>query len=376
VPLHAHRAPLLSRRFLVGAGIVVGAWTMVGLLAMGQTLLSATAPPLTWNRVAQTMWSVWLWAALTPLILWFAARFALGPGTWLRCGLIHLGLAILVHVADVLLDQVGGLAVPGISGGIARQLVSESFINIFSYAATVAAGHGLAYYHLFHERRARAAELEADLVGARLAALELQLRPHFLFNSLHTIAALIRTGERDLAVRTVAEIGELLRSVLRGGDHHEVSLREELEITRRYLRIEELRFHDRLITRICVDEPALDGMVPRLVLQPLVENAVRHGVEQVGSGAVEVSAEVSGDRLVVRVTDSAPDGERTPSNGAGIALANCRERLRSLHGADFRLERTAGAAGTTVELALPYHVTPVELPGRDRGPRPWPASSR
>ena len=362
--------PLLSRRVLARSAVITGLWTLVGLLSIGQSSLSPRG--FDWSDVGHVLWSVWLWAAFTPLILHFAARFALGPGTWLRRSLVHLLLACGFHVLDVLMDRALAAAMGAETRAVATQLVSESFINIFSYAATVAAGHGLAYYHLFLERRARAAELEAELAGARLAALELQLRPHFLFNSLHTIAALIRTGEPDLAVRTVAEIGELLRAVLRGGDHHEVPLREELDITRHYLRIEELRFGDRLTTRVEVDGPALDGMVPRLVLQPLVENAVRHGVEHVGAGAVEVSARVAGDRLIVRVIDSAPDGERAPSAGSGIALANCRERLRSLHGDDFRLERTASSSGTTVELALPFHLVAVALPVEES----WRATGR
>jgi two-component system, LytTR family, sensor kinase len=356
----ADRALFASPRWLGRAALITAAWTLVGLLSIGQRSLSDV--PLEASHVVRSLWSVWLWAALTPLILRCAARFPLAPGDWVRPVLIHLLLAAAFHVADVLIDQAASAALPALVEEFRHRLVSETFINVFSYAATVAAGHALAYYRLFHERRLRAARLEAELVAARLAALELQLRPHFLFNSLHTIAALIRTGERDLAVRTVAEIGELLRAVLKGGERHEVPLREELELTRRYLGIEELRFGDRLATDIAADPDALDGMVPRLVLQPLVENAVRHGVEQVGTGRVEVNARVDGDMLVVRVIDSAPDGGRAPSGGAGIALANCRERLRSLHGAAFRLERTASPQGTTVELAVPYHVTARSLP--------------
>lgn len=356
------RAGVLGR-----AALIAASWTLVGLLSIGQHSLSAYAPPLEWIYVVRTMWSVWMWAAFTPFILHLAARFPVEPGVWRRRLLVHVALAVGFHLADVGIDAVLTIPIPWLADDFRTRLVSELFINVFSYAATVAVGQALAYYGLFHDRRVRAARLEAELAAARLAALELQLRPHFLFNSLHTIAALIRTGERDLAVRTVAEIGDILRTLLRGGVHHEVTLREELELTRRYLRIEELRFHDRLRTRVEVEPDALDGMVPRLVLQPLVENAVRHGVEQVGAGEVQVTARVSGDMLIVRVIDSAADGDRAPSNGIGIALANCRERLQSLHGAAFRLERTASAAGTTVELAVPYHLTPRVLPSVSHG---------
>jgi len=211
---------------------------------------------------------------------------------------------------------------------------------------------------------------EERLARAELRALRAQISPHFVYNALAAVAGHIHSDPEE-ARELLTEFAEFTRYAFRT-ERPYVTLADELQYVEKYLRLERARFGERLEVRVQVAPEVLGAVVPVLSLQPLVENAVRHGVEHVGAGSVEVSARVAGDRLIVRVIDSAPDGERAPSAGAGIALANCRERLRSLHGDDFRLERTASSSGTTVELALPFHLVAVALPGE----RAWRATGR
>ena len=191
----------------------------------------------------------------------------------------------------------------------------------------------------------------------------MQLRPHFLFNTLHTVASLVRTGRNADAVRTIAGLSDLLRSALRRDGTAEVPLRHELAFVERYLAIEQIRFQDRLQTRIAVAPDLLDELVPALILQPLVENAIRHGVERrAAPGRVEVEASRRNGTLVLRVQDSSPAGGAAGGavSGGGIGLSNTRARLRHLYGERQRcdLARTDDGGALAV-VELPYHRHPV-----------------
>lgn len=346
-------------RWLLGALAIFLGWTFVGLLGLGRGVLSGLSGggPLPPHALRETLVSVWLWAALTPLILHLARRYPLstsdGGGALAAHLALHLCAAALVHAADVLLDTVlMPLVGAPLHGGIARRLAGESFINVFSYLATLACGHALAYHRLYHERLSREAALQAQLSRARLQALEMQLRPHFLFNALHTIGSLVRDGQRDEAVRAVAELSELLRAVLREGGAREVPVRRELELVERYLHLQRARFPDRLVVRSAVEPAALEALVPGLILQPLAENAIRHGVEATdGPVEIDIGARVEGDTLWLTVRNSAA---ASPDLGAlGIGLSNTRERLRQLYGDRQRLELRAVQGGTLAAVALP-----------------------
>src|SRR5262249_10523142 len=197
---------------------------------------------------------------------------------------------------------------------------TELSINVFSYLATAAVGHALTYAALSQERRLNLSRLGAELARAQLRALEMQLRPHFLFNSLHTVGGLIPARPPQTAVRALAELGDLLRAVLHGDGSHEATVHEELELALRYLRLEELRFHDRLESRMSIAPEALAARVPRLVLQPLVENAVRHGVEAApGPVRIDLRASVADGMVWLSVENSGGGARRA---GEGIGLAN------------------------------------------------------
>lgn len=211
------------------------------------------------------------------------------------------------------------------------------------------------------ERRSAALELASEslrgqLAAARLRSLEAQLHPHFLFNALHTVGSLVRAEERDLALRTLSAIGDLLRATLELGERQTIPMREELALARRFLAIEQTRFKDRLETKITADESLLDVQVPALVLLPLLENAVRHGVAPRGEGGrVELRVTRSEGEIVIEVAD---DGPGWPEHGSpetgGIGLANTRQRLQALYGKRGTLElKRAPGGGALVRVRLP-----------------------
>jgi len=212
----------------------------------------------------------------------------------------------------------------------------------------------------YHERDQRAAEreteLEAQLARAQLDALRAQLNPHFLFNALNSVAMLVRAGARGEAVHALAELAELLRRALYGPSTPEVSLREELGFVERYLGVERMRFQDRLQVTVDVAPDALDAAVPNLLLQPLVENALKHGIApRAAGGRVTVRARVDGGVLQLEVADDGAGLAATATSGAaGLGLANTRARLDRLYGGAARLHLHAGAqGGAVVRVELP-----------------------
>jgi two-component system LytT family sensor kinase len=308
--------------------------------------------------------SCWIWAAFTPAILVLARRFRIERGHPGRTLALHaaysLGFAGLDAVLDTAVFRALGL---GPVHSLASTFVANSFINLFSYFAIVALGHALQYHRLYVERELAATRLEAQLLGAQIRALEMQLHPHFLFNTLHTVASLVRAGRNPEAVRMIAGLSDLLRASLRDGPA-EVPLREELAFVERYLAIEQIRFQDRLETVVTADPDALDALVPPLILQPLVENAIRHGIERrAAPGRVEVAAVRRNGMLVLRVQDSSSGAPppASPREGAGIGLSNTGTRLRHLYGDRQRLELSGTRDGGAVALVeLPYHREPLD----------------
>jgi LytS/YehU family sensor histidine kinase len=244
-------------------------------------------------------------------------------------------------------------------------------LDVLTYWAIIGGYHALEYHSRFRASEvnaarlaARAARLEASMTEARLNALRMELHPHFLFNTLNAISGLVRRREIDAAVRMLARLGELLRVTLERGSVQQVPLERELSFLRLYLEIERIRFHDRLEVDFEVDPDALDALVPTLILQPLVENAVRHGVARLtGPGRVGVHAAREDGKLVLQVADT---GAGFPAgNGGtrlGVGLSNTRARLEQLYGADAALTLgNAPAGGALVTVTLPFR----EDPARD-----------
>ena len=326
--------------------------------------------------VAVSFIESWVWAGMTVLIFWLShrfstARFSRGRWRWLRIPLLlAIGIAIAVAVYLVVDFARGALITapvrPRRGGGGSlspwREVQRFRFVNQFLiYLAVLAAGFAREYF-VRDQRRAReaveleahAAALEAQLSNARLDALRMQLNPHFLFNTLHAVSALV---ERDPAGvrRMLARLSELLRHTMDSSAPNETPLRDELDILKRYIEIMEIRFQGRLTVSTKIDDAALGALVPNLVLQPIVENALEHGAARAAAdGRIEIVARIAGDRLVLTVSDNGPGVGDAP--GAGVGLANTRARLAQLYGDAASLTlRSAPGGGAVTEIALPFH---------------------
>ncbi len=304
------------------------------------------------------------WAVLTPLILFVARRVRATGRPWpvqlvlhLPPGLLFAAAHMALHASlrQLLLAPPGGWV--GAWTYFTWMLSKTTDFDLLVYLSVVGLDAALRYSRQVREEALRASQLEAQLAQAQLHLLRSQLRPHFLFNTLHAISALMHR-DVNAADRMVGQLSELLRASLDRDERHEVTLSEELELLAPYLDIERTRFSDRLQVEVDVAPDARDALVPPLLLQPLVENAIRHGIApRRGPGRVWVRAARAGERLSVEVRD---DGVGPPSAGLeglreGIGLGSTRARLEKLYGASQALTVEANAPrGFTVSLSLPY----------------------
>ena len=252
-------------------------------------------------------------------------------------------------------------------GGAGMHFVSWLFITlpfgVAVYLAVVGIEHAIRYFAEARDREIQMAQLSEQLSNARFAALQAQLNPHFLFNTLNTIAVLVRDGDKTGATRIIEQLSDVLRRTLSRHRANEVPLEQELELVRQYLAIEQVRFSDRLRVDYDFDASILAAAVPSFAVQHLVENAIRHGIaRRADAGRVSVGARRDGDTLVVTVIDDGPGIDARAANVSGHGLDNTRERLRALYGDRGTLEVARGAtAGTIANLRVPYREMGVEV---------------
>jgi signal transduction histidine kinase len=345
--------------------LVFAAWTLIAAFDIGKRFVESRMYGRTLNlsEILLNLESAWVWTLFTPLIFFLAERYPIQRTHWGRRLALHIAFSFAVAALDSLVD---GLICPLLAARpdwpFARWFWGESFINVYSYFATLAAGLAIRFYRLYNDRRLRVSKLETELAVTKLRALEMRLRPHFLYNALHTIGGLVRTEQGPAAVRMIAGLGELLRHTLREDDAQEVPLSRELELTFRYLDIEQARFGDRLQVELQIAPETADAHVPSLLLQPLVENAVRHGVEShTGCGQVVVRVYRDGDALCLDVQDSG-NGPRDEHMGSGIGLSTTRARLEQLYGREHKLElELAKSGGALASVRIPFHTSPTEI---------------
>jgi LytS/YehU family sensor histidine kinase len=232
--------------------------------------------------------------------------------------------------------------------------------TLMTYAAIVGLSYALSYYHESQARALKAAHLETSLVEARLKTLEAELHPHFLFNTLHAISTLLHT-DPEAADRMISRLSDLLRLTFDRSGAAGVPLKEELEFLQKYLEIEQIRFQDRLSVRFEIDPEALDVEVPRLILQPLVENAIKHGIgPRSGQGLVQVSARRSEENIWIEVRDNGVGLSKNARArfSSGVGLSNTRARLECIYGDGHRLEFAEGESGLAVQMMLPMKRIP------------------
>lgn len=352
----ARGTPSSAMFWLVG----FGAWTALALLATMQTAMSFSmrGQPIDWPRLL--VWRAIDWyscAVFVPPFLWLVRRWPLERSTWLRRLPMYIGVTLIATIAKyaLLFSLQGALIGAARSQSFGVVLAGNAISELMIFWAVVGVLHAVEFYRRYREREALTLELRAQLSQSQLDVLRAQLHPHFLFNVLNAATVLVHR-DPDGADAMLTRLGELLRHALRSDPRHETPLREELELLDRYLDIMRTRFGDRLTVRLTIPTEVESALVPTFVLQPLVENALEHGVDRVeGSGCVEIDAARDGDSLVLAVRDNGT-GERADAHaGLGIGLTNTRARLAALYGDAAALAlRPRPGGGTEVVLRLPF----------------------
>ena len=353
----------VSPRMRAAAAIWL-AWTAAGLFYATQDfvprLYRNEAVP--WQSVfVGWMAAMYVCAALTPAILWLGRRWPLDRERRWRHAALHLCLACVFSVVSQSIEapllMALGVFPPGPLSSSVTAAVSWIVVNGFH-------GGVIRYWAVLGVQTwVRSQQLSAQLTAAHLSALKMQLQPHFLFNTLGAIMVLVQQGRTREAETMLGRLSDMLRLALEDVDTQEVPLRRELEFLRLYLSIEEVRFRDRLRVSITADRESEDALVPHMVLQPIVENAVRHGLGQSEDPvSVEVQARRSADHLVLVVSDDGPGISPQRTAGQGIGLGNTRGRLNRLYGSAAKLTaESTNPHGARITITLPWRSTDVAV---------------
>jgi len=352
----------IRRRGLTWALILAG-WTLIVVTFSVQAYVFAVVrgrPDNFWHEflVASTEWYVW--AALTPLVLFLCRRFRIASQNWPRAVLLHLVAGIVISFLQLAIQvRLNFIVNPGYKMTYWRVLyffaTFKLHMNLLTYWVIVALNHGVYYYEQSRARELAWSRMEADLANAQLQVLNMQLHPHFLFNTLHSISTLI-SDDPQAARQMVLKLSDLLRASLNKIDQPEVPLHQELELLECYISIEQTRFKDRLIIEKEVHASALACAVPTMILQPLVENAVRHGIgKHRQADRIAIVAQRTNGRLLLEVRNCVGSVENGgPAPVRGIGLANTRARLEQLYGSQYSFEiANRESGGVAVKLSLP-----------------------
>lgn len=304
-------------------------------------------------------------AALVPPILWLARRVPVQRHTWpvaVPVQMVAGAIWVCLHIgaSAVLIELLLNRPLVSVADVFVSIFSKYGVMDFFTYCGIVAAHHAIQSQAEARDRAVAASELSASLARARLQALRAQLDPHFLFNALNSISVLALQGHKEQVVQTVSCLGDVLRVSLGEGGDQEIPLASELEFLDRYLELERVRLGDRLTVERRIDPDTLGASVPSLLLQPLVENAIRHGIgARRGPGRIVLEARRDGDELEIEVRDSGP-GFDPHAWREGIGLANTRARLQQLHGDAQRLEiGMAPEGGARITVRIPFRPAPV-----------------
>jgi len=364
------RAAHLALRLVRYAGL----WTLVGVFFFTQDVAQSfhSREPVRWLPVFECwLLRAYIWGLLAPVVVRLARRVRFTGGHSTRWVAAHFGLgAAVAVVAAVLTACAGNLLripwyLPDLRTGVPSALAFGFHASLFTYWVIVGACEVFDNYRNSRRAEIESAQLKAQLVQTQLRVLKNQLQPHFLFNALNAIVALVRRRRNAEAEELTGRLGDLLRSAMEQTEAQEVPLSRELKFLEAYLEIERVRYQDRLKVDLQMGPEVMNALVPYMCLQPLAENAIRHGIAcRLAPGTLTIKACVRETLLQVTIADDGPgfDSNRTQS-GSGIGIANTRARLSHLYGqaAQLRIDSSPGQ-GTVVTLCLPHHMAEVSEP--------------
>ena len=361
----------LSRDPIRLALIIVALWTVHGLLVgfNAYYVYSFSKNPARLSQaLIEQMGGSYIWAAATPLVLWWGTRYSLRQRKWWVSVLAHLPLAIFLTFATVAVwNYTAHVAAwgkwPKDIWAVLRNGVANLETGLLQYTFVVLFQQLYWFYRRHQEELVRASQLETQLARAQFMALRMQLNPHFLFNTLNTISELIHAQPRQ-AERMLIQLGTFLRTTLQSAGTQEIPLERELDFLDQYLEIERIRFGDRIQVEMALDAETMAAQVPNFLLQPLVENALHHGLrDKTSQGKLRIEATRSNGHLEVTVFDNGPgvlseNGQRpeVPEVREGLGLGNTRERLRKLYGADHQFACRNVTGGFEVTVSIPYRL--------------------
>jgi signal transduction histidine kinase len=358
------------RRRWLRLALIWGIWTFIGIVFTLQSYFTSyrSEKPvrLVDSLYLQMTWS-YLWALATPLVLWAASRLPIERNNWVRSALLHAPLSILLSAFITALGHIAlwfywgwSMGRPFSFASMSRFVVANFSEGIGIYLLIALTCYSISYYRRYRESQVKTLLLEAQLSQAQLHALKMQLHPHFLFNTLHSISALLNK-DTESARKMITRLGDFLRLTLDNSGSQEVTLQQEMEFLSCYLEIERIRFQDRLVTRLDVPNHTLDAKVPNLILQPIVENAIRHGIAPRSTpGLIEIGVKQRNGTLRIRVRDNGPGLPAHRTTGKlfqkGLGLANTETRLERLYGPAHLFDLSNNpAGGLVVTLEIPFH---------------------
>jgi len=359
---------LNSRQRIAKWAIIGGVWTLFALFFTSQASLQYYVLKLDvsfWRILSWQLFSGYLWFALTPLILWLAAKFPLEKERLLSHLPLHLLFSLVVAlfqqgVDAFILPQLGyppGAPFPSYFAAYKFFVLVNLHLSVAIYWAIVAISLAIEYYRRYRERELTASQLQARLAQTRLQVLKFQLQPHFLFNTLNTISELVYKNQ-EAAEQMITNLSDLLRLSLEKLEVQEVTLRQELEFLNKYVEIEQIRFHDRLKIQMNVASQTLDATVPNMILQPLVENAIRHGIAPISQGGtVTIETVRRDDDLWITVSDNGVglgdiDISAIPE---GVGIKNTKSLTKHPYGDNhsFRISSEPDG-GFRLDLSIPF----------------------
>lgn len=350
---------------------IIAAWAVLGVIWAGPIYLETHLEEMGHSPWRIFGWGVlmWLaWAPLTPAIVWLARKYSLIGSDWksslvvhfpafLVLSVIHSAAATAITLTMRPFDEMGTSPEDFWPRFLSR-LPGSFGSDLLVYGGVIGICYAFDYYAKYRERELVATRLEAQLAQAQLDALRMQLHPHFLFNTLNGIVGLVRDNRNTAAISMLVGLSDLLRHTLDHSARHEVELREELNFIKLYLSIQETRFSDRLQIEFAIDPSTTKAMVPNLILQPLTENALRHGIaRRADSGLIGISSEIQNGHLRLTVYD---DGAGLPDDwqlrgSAGIGLANTVARLQQLYDDKHEFDiRNRDGGGAEAVILIPY----------------------